>query len=555
MLQTTIQSDAYFAMPKTFRAIHELALALLGKTKLEEIAWLITSKAIKELDLEDCVVYLLDPQRQTLKQVAAYGPKNHDNHVVLEAIEIPLGQGIVGKAALLQQTILVQDTRLNSDYIVDDQMRLSELAVPIIFEDQVIGVIDSEHHALDFYTEAHVEVLEAIARLVAEQLKSCVDIQRYMDFSEHERMEMALKESEKRFKLAVSGTSAGVWDWKNMLDDKQWWSKQFYKLLGYNQHEIEASLRHFEALLHPDDLQKVMQTIDLDVHCKDKIEVEYRLRLKNGTYRWFLGNAVVVKDLYGRPNRMVGTIIDINDRKIAEKELEIKQLRLETQNRELEQFAFIASHDLQEPLRTISSFVQLLQRKCAPQLDSDGQKYMLYIEQSTGRMRDLINGLLDYARISKGKEQEMSQVDLNLLIPEVLADMHSSISDSGVQITVEQMPKIKAYPTELRLLFQNLISNAIKFKDNARSPEIKIEVSALQHAWQFSVKDNGIGIEAQQFDKIFDLFKRLHNRHEYEGTGIGLAHCKKIVALHGGRIWLESTLGQGSTFYFTIPIL
>lgn len=233
-----------------------------------------------------------------------------------------------------------------------------------------------------------------------------------------------------------------------------------------------------------------------------------------------------------------------------EKKVEMRTLELERKNKELEQFAYVASHDLQEPLKTVSGFVGLLNKQYKGRLDENADKYLEYILQASDRMKTLIKDLLVYSRIGRAIAFVLS--DCNILLHEVLADMDNNIRENKAIIHAEQLPVLYAFPTELKLLFQNLLSNAIKFRKPGVQPEISITVTKIQGFWKFSVSDNGIGIDQQHRDRIFVIFQRLHNRKDYEGSGIGLAHCKKIVELHGGEIWVESIPGIGSTFNFTI---
>ena len=236
--------------------------------------------------------------------------------------------------------------------------------------------------------------------------------------------------------------------------------------------------------------------------------------------------------------------------KTSEKSIEIKNKELERKNIEMEQFAYIASHDLQEPLRTTSSFVELLQNDYKGKLDEDGDKYLTYIAQASDRMRVLIKDLLEYSRI--GKKKEIKEVDCNVMLSEVLADIGMATKERNAEITRETLPVINGFPTEIKQLFQNLIMNAMKFTEKNVIPKINIAVKEIKDHWQFAVTDNGIGIAQEHNDRIFVIFQRLHTRNEYAGSGIGLSHCKKIVELHKGKIWVDSAPGKGSTFYFTI---
>lgn len=219
-------------------------------------------------------------------------------------------------------------------------------------------------------------------------------------------------------------------------------------------------------------------------------------------------------------------------------------------NKELGQVAYIASHDLQEPLRTITNFVTLLQKQYKTKLDANADEYLDFINEGTVRMQTVVKDLLDYSRI--GSDKKLMTIDCKLEIENVLKDMAISIHENNAEVNVGPMPVIEGY-FELQYLFQNLIHNAIKYRKKDVTPVIHISASDNGNEWLFSVKDNGIGIEKIYYDRIFTIFQKLHSHKEYEGSGIGLAHCKKIAELHRGKIWLTSEINIGSTFFFTIP--
>ena len=234
-----------------------------------------------------------------------------------------------------------------------------------------------------------------------------------------------------------------------------------------------------------------------------------------------------------------------------ESDLEKQKKVLQFKNKELEQFAYIASHDLQEPLRTVSSFSDLLQQDFREPLGPEGGVYLDFISKAARRMRDLVKGLLDYSRL--GRQAELSQVDANEIMIGICQDLHQTITETNATITWENLPVLSAYETEFRMLLQNLVNNGIKFRKNDQDPVIEVSATNQGDSWQFSVRDNGIGIEEEFKDRIFLIFQRLHSKDDYEGTGIGLSHCRKIVQLHRGSIWVESEFGIGSVFYFRIP--
>jgi PAS domain S-box-containing protein len=256
-----------------------------------------------------------------------------------------------------------------------------------------------------------------------------------------------------------------------------------------------------------------------------------------------------IKNLDGSLKGFLGIATDLTQIKAAEESLR-NYAALEAKNKEIEQFTYIASHDLQEPLRTVVSFVELLKKNNLDQLDEMGRQCVQYIAQSTGRMQELIKGLLFYSRI--GRERRLEKVDCNVMMQQVKQDLEAAINESEGVVEVEYLPTLNVYPLELKLLFQNLLSNALKFRKPGDKPYIKVSAKRIQGKWTFAFKDNGIGIPEKYRDRIFILFQTLHNKNEYTGTGIGLAHCKKIVELHNGNIWVESGSGSGSVFYFTI---
>lgn len=248
------------------------------------------------------------------------------------------------------------------------------------------------------------------------------------------------------------------------------------------------------------------------------------------------------------------TINELNNKNKTEalnKELEKNISLLQNANKELEQFAYLSSHDLQEPLRTICNFVGLLEKKYSKKTDGDTKLYFKYILGATSKMQNLIRDLLDYSRI--GKSISFTNIDCNEILKQVIADSEQAIKENNAKITFDVLPFLKGNEAELKKLFGNLIGNAIKFHRKGVLPEITISVENKEKEYLFAVRDNGIGIEKQYINKLFIIFQRLPNTGEYSGTGIGLAICKKIVTLHEGKIWAESKLGEGSTFYFTLP--
>lgn len=232
-------------------------------------------------------------------------------------------------------------------------------------------------------------------------------------------------------------------------------------------------------------------------------------------------------------------------------ELEQTKNKLELKNKELSQFAYIVSHDLKEPLRTVSNSIDVIKEEYEKLLKVEDKTLFDFISSATRRMTRVITDLLEYSEIGQGKTKV--RIDCNQLVQEVIQDLDAKIQQAGAKVHVDSLPSVEGYETEFRLLFQNLLGNGIKYANPDLPPLIEVSAEKLENEWKFKVRDNGIGIAEEHQEKIFSVFQRLHHQQEIEGSGIGLAHCKKIVDLHEGSIGVESTLGEGSTFWFTLP--
>jgi PAS domain S-box-containing protein len=265
-----------------------------------------------------------------------------------------------------------------------------------------------------------------------------------------------------------------------------------------------------------------------------------------------LTSKIPLRNSKGEICGILGTYMDITERKRAEEKLRLTLADLERSNKELEQFAYVASHDLQEPLRTVSSCTQLLARRYQGKLGTDADEFIGYAVDGANRMQVLINDLLAYSRVGTHSDG-CKPIDYTVVLDQALTNLKAAIEQSGAVVTHDPLPTAMADKLQLAQLFQNLIGNAIKFQ-GGEPPRIHVSAEQKGNEWIFSVRDNGVGINLQYAERIFVIFQRLHTREEYPGTGIGLAICKKIVERRGGRIWVESQLGIGSTFYFTIPI-
>ncbi len=370
------------------------------------------------------------------------------------------------------------------------------------------------------------------------------------DVSERKKAEEVLRSSEETTRLIMNSALDAIVciDTNGCITV---WNPQAEKIFGWSEHEVkgrrlsetiipeqyrslhEAGLKRYLTTRHQTVINKLIEITALNRHGKE-----------------FPVELTIIPMRQKENDFFCAFIRDITERREAEARQHEYAENLKQKNTELEQFAYVASHDLQEPLRTVSGFVELLKRHYSDQADESVTKYINYITDASDRMRRLVQDLLDYSRL--GRQRILEPIDCNLVVEEVLTDLTMSIEECQAVINIDRLPVISGYATEMKQLFQNLLSNSLKFRKSGEPPVISISVIPKEEHWQFNVTDNGIGIEEKYWERIFIIFQRLHTKTEYEGTGIGLAHCKKITELHNGKIWVDSMADKGSIFYFTI---
>ncbi|MFZ3166538.1 MAG: PAS domain S-box protein, partial [Candidatus Methanoperedens sp.] len=370
------------------------------------------------------------------------------------------------------------------------------------------------------------------------------------DITEQKRIEMALRESEARFRSITKSATDAIIS-ADSDDNIISWNKGAQTIFGYAEEEAlgkslimiiperyrDAHKKGLERVNSTGETRIIGKTVEMVGMRKDGSEFPLELSLST----WKIGT----RRLYS------GILRDVTGRKQADEKLKQTLAELERSNKDLEQFAYAASHDLQEPLRTVSNFSQLLAKRYKGELDAKADQFIGFIVDGATRMQEMIDNLLAYSRVST-RAKPFEPTNCETLFDQALANVKMAIEESGALVTHKSLPTVMADASQLVQLFQNLLSNAIKF----RKEKPRITVSAVQkgNEWLFSVEDNGIGIAPEFMEHIFKMFQREHPSAEYPGTGVGLAICKKIVERHGGRIWVESQVGKGSTFYFTIPV-
>ncbi|SFN77045.1 PAS domain S-box-containing protein [Algoriphagus ornithinivorans] len=380
------------------------------------------------------------------------------------------------------------------------------------------------------------------------------------DITTRKETDIRLLRANERFEKVTEAATDGIWDW-DIANDKFYRGKGFEKLYGIHVKRELSQEEFWKDKFHPEDLEGVKESLRkaLENPKASKWEFEYRIMQTSGRIITVLDKGIIIRDEEKKPIRMVGAMTDITYRKEFEDELvklndTLKQhvKDLEIAYEELEQFTFIASHDLQEPLRMINSFLQLLKKKYEPVLDEKGLQYIHFATDGAVRMKQIILDLLEYSRAGKFKESP-EKVDFNGILNDFKILRRKSIQEKGVKLHFKSLPEITVFKTPFVQVIHNLLDNAIKYSRKDESPEIKISVEEAKDHWQIQVKDNGIGIKEKYFEKIFIIFQRLHDRTEFSGTGIGLSIVKKNVESWGGKVWVNSELGNGTTFYFTIP--
>lgn len=365
---------------------------------------------------------------------------------------------------------------------------------------------------------------------------------------DQKRTEHKLQESREKLNLALENGNIGVWEW-DLKTNEVIWDERMEKMFGIQPGSFEGTNEAFYRFLNEEDVPHIQKAIKNALEKDIPFETIYRIK-SNGSLKYINTKGLVTKDKIGNPIIMAGVCFDITDmKKGAEQALFKLNEDLLRSNRELEQFAYVASHDLQEPLRMVSSFTQLLAQRYQDKLDQDAKEFIQFAVDGATRMQVLINDLLSYSRIqTRGKS--FAKVDMHQVMGKAIYNLSIPIQEKSALVTNDNLPTAEVDEGQMVQLFQNLIGNALKFCKE--SPRIHVSCKEEKNQYVFSVKDNGIGIEKQYFERIFQIFQRLVPKEEYQGTGIGLAICKRIVERHGGRIWLESEPGKGSVFYFTL---
>lgn len=368
---------------------------------------------------------------------------------------------------------------------------------------------------------------------------------------QNRRILEALRRREERFRSLVQNSSDVI---AVLKADAviQYLSDSCERILGYSPEELVG--KSALDFVHPDDLPKAREAFTQLVESSDgRLSEEFRFLHQNGSWRVLETTA---SDLLDHPaiEGLVTNARDVTKQRRAEEKVERYAAQLERSNRDLEQFASVVSHDLREPLRMVTSFLRLLERRYEDRLDAKGKEFVAYAVDGAERMQEMIRALLDLSRVGT-RGQELKPTEVEEVLDKTLSALRRVIEDTEAEVTHDPLPTVMGDEAQLGQIFQNLIANALKFHKQDQVPRVHISAERQGDEWLFSVVDNGIGIAPEQSKRIFRVFQRLHTEEEYPGLGIGLALCKRVVERHGGHIWVESAPGEGSAFYFTLPAI
>lgn len=518
---------------KNQRIINYFATSLAGSNTVDEILWDIVSNCISEIDLVDAVVYLVGDSGNELVQRAAFGEKKAKNQQVIDPIIIPFGKGIVGNAAIKKQSLLISDVDSDPRYIIDDEVRGSELAVPIIYENQVIGVIDSEHPDRSYFQEYHQQIFEAIASLAANKIMRIISQERT---EKSELKYRSIFESIQDVYAEVDLDSAEILEISPSIET----------LSGYSRDEVvgQPLSKFYAPPGAPPDLWK---TLKAEGHIND---FEVTLLDKGGEQRTVSFTASVMRNEEDQAKKIVGTMRDISHRKKAEQSLQ-ENVSIKTN------FVANVSHELRTPMASILGFAgTILRDKNMP--DETKMDFVRIINDEAKRLTRLIENVLDISRMEAGTTSyRLEPTQLEDIIEEVLDSQQVLAKKKGLDLTAnieKNLPQVLAAADSMNQMAVNLISNAIKFTEPPGT--ITVKLSLQSNHLVFEVSDTGLGIPKPDLPKILEKFYRVDRaKREDQGTGIGLSIVKEIIDAHAATLDIESEVGVGSTFLVSLPIM
>ncbi|GHO98248.1 hypothetical protein KSF_082960 [Reticulibacter mediterranei] len=553
----------------------EISIIQNKEDTLQGMLTACTEAMARHLDIALARIWLVNEAENVLEVQASSGMYTHLNG---PHARVPIGTWRLGLIAAERASYMTNDVASDPDIADQEWARQEEIVgfagYPLSVGKRLIGVLALfTRYKLDNVALQTIETIANGLALAVERLS----------LLERERGARAEAEmSQQRLSLAHQAAHIGTFEW-DIQTNEIVWTPELEALYGLPPGGFEGKYENWAQRVHPDDLQQAEANLQSAASGGPPYNTEFRVIWPDGARRWLLAKGQVTHyDDAGHPRRMIGVNIDITDRKRAEQDLALMNLRLQDlnanleamvtarteslrqtnielqrSNQELQDFAYVASHDLQEPLRKIQAFGNLLEEEYGEQL-GEGKSYLDRMRNSAGRMRVLIEDLLTFSRVTT-KAQPFAPVDLNVIVRDVIDDLSSRLqmTQGDIEI-VGDLPTIEADPRQMYQMLQNLLNNALKFHQPGQPPHVRMHTELQEppdtpKQYVLFIEDNGIGFDEKYLDRIFTVFQRLHGRGSYEGTGIGLAVVRKIVERHGGTITASSTPGKGSTFIVTLP--
>ena len=537
---------------KFLSAINGFVTKLLNDETLDEIAWEIAENVIEQFDFEDCVIYVVNEASGILEQLAAYGAKTEKNRIIKNPIHIPFGEGIVGSVAASGEAEIINDTSLDSRYVVDDAMRYSELCVPIIADGKVIGIIDSEHPEKSFFTQKHLETLTTVAVLASNRLKRAMAQQRQVEVEEE------LRDNENKLRSILDSAIDGVIsiDVNGIVTE---WNKQAEVIFGYTAEEAigipltNTIIPHNFREAHDRGMSHYLKTGDGPV-LNQKIEIS-ALR-KNGEE--FPIELAIIPVKTKRVQTFTAFVSDITVQKKVQEETE-KALGKERELNELKsRFVAMTSHEFRTPLTTIKQNADLINFKLESLHPEESHAFVKYFDRITseiGRVTGLMNDILMLGQIEAGKIGMKKREDDLVAFCEniILKHRYDNDDPTSIDFKVVGVPRPVTYDRQLiDHVISNLISNAVKYSEGKSTPEVTLAYNKLKTV-NLHVKDYGIGIPKKDQKGLFQSFYRATNVKNIQGSGLGLSIVKEFTEMHGGTVSVISDVGEGSEFIVEIP--
>ncbi len=528
-ISESVKIKNYFEVQAAF------AEALLKADTVHDVVWTIVKEAVVRLGYEDCVVYLLDEDGVTLTQKAAHGPKNPRDTHVSNPITLKVGQGIAGSVAASMQGEVVNDTSKDPRYIVDDQSRLSEIAVPIMDGEKLIGVIDSEHRHRNFYTNEDLSILNAIASMVSTKIQRISSLE-------------SIKAAESKTRSLIDHAFGGIYTLRGKRFEMV--NRVFKEITGYTERELTAEDFDMKNLIF-----QVEDQGQAAIEARAKGDTErksYQLdvKTKSGNIKRLAINTVILQDEKGPYT--LGIALDITRALNSERLLKEVNEELCARNAELRQFAHLASHNLRAPVSNLMGLLNILDPE---ELGAQNQEVLIGFRQATDLLNATLDEMHDVLNAKAGEEHNLIDISLVEMLETVKNDLAPNLTQCGIEISANfEIQAIKYLHYHVYNIFETLIANAIQYRNPKITPILKITTRRTSKGIVFSFQDNGMGIDLDNFgSELFKPNTRLHK--EESGKGMGLHNLRKQLMGMGGDITAESQPGKGSTFHVLLKTL